>query len=970
MTVRPIYLAFLIIIVASRLTSAQIIETDPDFATVNDSIIIYYDATEGNQGLKDYNGDDVYAHTGVITNESNNSSDWRYVITPWPNENNQSEANTSKNKLSRVSDNMWKLVIGYPRTYYNVPQDEQILQLAFVFRNADGSSEGKDTGNTDIFYALYEPGLTAVRLSPTKEVQYGHPDRSPLFVNHKDSIDIQVTAAAIGTSLDSIRLRLGSQVIYTTTEDTAMYSLQTDDLSSGMHRLYSTVSSQSGISDTDTLSLMIRPQTQNMPRPQNFEAGIHYIDAQTVTLSLFAPHKEHIFVIGDFNDWKVQESYLMNRDSINEQNVYYWLTLSDLTPGTEYAFQYLVDGQLRIADPYTEKVLDPWNDQYISASTYPDLKPYPQGTTDKPVSVLQTAQSAYQWQADNYTPPDVEELVIYEMLVRDFVEAHNYQTLTDTLDYLQNLGITAIELMPVNEFEGNESWGYNPSFYFAPDKYYGPKDELQTFIDACHQRGIAVFVDMVLNHSYGQSPLVRLYNEDDYGAPTAENPWYNTESPNPVFSWGYDFDHESAHTKAFVDRVNKHWLTEYKVDGFRFDFTKGFTNNPGDGYAFDGARIDILKRMADQIWMVNPDAHIILEHFADNSEERILSAYGMLLWGNSNFNYNEATMGYHENGKSDFSWGYYETRNWENPHLVTYMESHDEERLMYKNLNYGNSSGDYDITELSTALERIKLGNAFFLTLPGAKMIWQFGELGYDFSIDYNGRVGNKPIRWDYYENQSRRKLYKTIATLLKLRNENLAFRSAASTVNLNLNSSMKRIRIGHGTMNATIIGNFGVTTNSIDPNFHHDGPWYDYFTGDTLQVTDVHATIQLKAGEFRIYTNKKLETPEMGLLTDIIERSKDIPVTFQLHSNYPNPFNPSTTIEYDLPKTSRVTLRVVNALGQNIVMLVNTKQNAGSYRTVWDGKSNDGSTVASGVYFYILQSDAFTQAKKMILLR
>ncbi len=71
------------------------------------------------------------------------------------------------------------------------------------------------------------------------------------------------------------------------------------------------------------------------------------------------------------------------------------------------------------------------------------------------------------------------------------------------------------------------------------------------------ERDIAVIIDMVLNHSYGQSPLVQLYYESSTGKVSADNPWYNVDSPNPVFSWGYDFDHESQDTKEFVDRVNR-----------------------------------------------------------------------------------------------------------------------------------------------------------------------------------------------------------------------------------------------------------------------------------------------------------------------------------------------------------------------------------------------------------------------------
>jgi 1,4-alpha-glucan branching enzyme len=169
---------------------------------------------------------------------------------------------------------------------------------------------------------------------------------------------------------------------------------------------------------------------------------------------------------------------------------------------------------------------------------------YPVGKADGIVSVFQTAQTPYEWQVEEFVKPLKQDLIIYELLVRDFVSARNYQTLIDTINYLKNLGINAIELMPVSEFEGNSSWGYNPSFYFAPDKYYGTKNDLKEFIDVCHQNGMAVILDMVLNHSYGQSPLVQLYfdgSAGDYGQPTPLNPWYNETSPNQSLLLGFRF---------------------------------------------------------------------------------------------------------------------------------------------------------------------------------------------------------------------------------------------------------------------------------------------------------------------------------------------------------------------------------------------------------------------------------------------
>jgi len=337
---------------------------------------------------------------------------------------------------------------------------------------------------------------------------------------------------------------------------------------------------------------------------------------------------------------------------------YFWLKIENLVPQKEYIFQYLIDGNLKIADPYTDKVSDPYDDKYISPSIYPNLIPYPDGKAADRASILQTAQTPFTWNTTSYNIPLESKLSIYELLIRDFTTDKTYKAVQAKLDYLKRLGINTIEFMPFSEFEGNNSWGYNPNFYFAPDKAYGTKNDLKALIDECHKQGFIVIQDMVLNHSYNSSPLAKMYWNDALGRPSADNPWYNQISPNTTYSWGNDFNHESQATKDFVDRVTKYWMTEYKVDGFRFDFTKGFTNTPGDGSGYDASRIAILKRMAGKIWEVNPKAFVILEHFAANTEEQELAAYGngMLVWGNANNNFCEAAMGYNESGKSDFNW--------------------------------------------------------------------------------------------------------------------------------------------------------------------------------------------------------------------------------------------------------------------------------------------------------------------------
>jgi len=936
-------------LIFSSLAFAQLIITEPEYPTRSDSIVIIFDATQtGAEELLNYTGT-LYAHTGVTTQ----NGDWQHVIGTWG-------VNSSQPALTRLGTNLYQLTIGYPGEFYSVTNPEEILKIDLVIRSSDGNSQTRP----DIFIDIYEPGLNVVIDNPEVSVDFDDPLRSPAFVRQLNSVNIDVSAIAIGTKISSLTLYVDSNQVAQSSADSLTYTFNHSDYTAGPHDVLAVGIDTAGITDSSSFIMFVNPDIVDMPAPDGIKPGITVNSSTSITLMLFAPDKYFVYLLGDFNDWKVDAQYFLNRWVTGQDKIYWWITLDNIDAGTEYAFQYLVDGTIRIGDPYAEKVLDPWNDQYITDATYPNLKPYPAGKTNEPASVFQTDQTPYSWNVTDFKRPEKTDLVVYELLIRDFVSTHDYKTLIDTLGYLKDLGINAIELMPVMEFEGNESWGYNPSFHLALDKYYGPKNDLKRFVDTCHANGIAVILDMVLNHAYGQSPLVRLYWDAANNRTAANSPWFNVTSPNPVFSFGYDFNHESQFTKDYVDGVNRFWLGEYNIDGFRFDFTKGFTNTPGDGSGFDQSRINILERMSDSIWAFDSTAYVVLEHFAPNTEETILANYGMMIWGNMNSQYNEATMGY----ASNLSGTSYKDRGWSVPHLVTYMESHDEERLMYKNLQYGNSYEGYSIKELNTALQRMKLAAAFFFTVPGPKMIWQFGELGYDVSIDDPCRVCNKPIRWDYFDVETRRNLYKVFSNLIKLKVNYDAFRS--SNFNVSLNTYSKRINITDPSMDVTIIGNFYVQPNTITPAFQQTGWWYDYFSGDSINISNTTDPISLEAGEFHIYTTVKLPTPEDGIIDNVESENIGTVDDFALAQNYPNPFNPNTKIKYTIPSVETsfmkfVKLKVYDILGNEIATLVNEEKPAGSYEVEFDA-----SKLSSGIYFYHLTAGDFHQAKKMILLR
>lgn len=962
-----------LLLVAANL-SAQVVQSVPQFPTINDSVVVIFNAKEGDGGLAGFTGD-VYAHTGVITEESVGSHDWKYVIGNWGDNNLQPQ-------LTSIGEDLWTLDIGNIREFYGIPESEKVLKLAFVFRSANTQRTGRDVGGTDIFLDLFEPGLNVVVLEPRIDVSFGDPLRSPAFVGVDDTLQIAATSAAVGTQLSTMILVIEDEQVSQTEEDTLRFEFIATNYGPGVKSIKVVASDTAGVADSTDFVVMVNPAVVNADVPAGIRDGINYVDNSTVTLSLFAPHKEFIYIIGDFNDWKVDSGFFMNRHEVTQDSVRFWLTISGLNPDLEFAFQYLVDGHIRIADPYAEKLLDSVNDQFIDSETYPNLRPYPMGKTNHLVSTFKINEEGYQWQASNFQRPEPHDLVIYELLVRDFIDAHNYNTLVDTLDYLQRLGVNAIELMPVMEFEGNESWGYNPALYFAPDKYYGTKNALKRFIDECHKRGMAVILDMVLNHSFGQSPFVRLYSSGEFGPPTPENPWYNVEARHP-FNVGYDFNHETSATKALVDRVNAFWLTEYKVDGFRFDLSKGFTqkfsgNNVGLWSEYDPSRIALLTRMANQIWEVDSSAYVILEHFADNEEEKVLSDRGMLLWGNMNGAYSQSAMGWLADASrsSDLSGGYYKNRGWSKPHLVTYMESHDEPWLMYKNLQFGRSSddGSYDVKQLSTALERIKLVGTFFLTIPGPKMMWQFGELGYDQFLPETGfeRTAPKPILWEYYQDEERRLLYKFYRELLKLRRENEAFRSPETSVNMSVGQGQygRRIQLSHPSVNVIIVGNFDVIPRKVDPNFFHGGTWYDYFFADSLDITSSFDGVMLKPGGFRLYTDKNIGFAEEILITSVKEDGASLPENFALYQNFPNPFNPETAIRFEVPKQTHVKIVLYNIIGQRIRTLVDDIRTAGEHTMQWDGLNEFGAEVSSGIYVLRMTAGEFVKSHKLVKLK
>lgn len=876
------------LLIAYLYLNGQIIVTSPQFPTENDLVTITYDATLGTAGLKDYKGD-VYAHTGVITNKSASLSDWKYTST-WG-------SNVAKYKMTSIGNNKWTLQITPDiRRYYGVPSGETIQKMAFVFRSSDNKLEGKGDDGADIFASIYESGLLLRFDRPTS-----------LIYSIGETVDLRLSSSIAS----DITLYVDNTEIATSKASTTLNAQYT--LTRKGEYVFKGVASLNGEQVETQLIVSAIEATQQEEMPMGVRPGINYINDNEATLVLQAPSKKHVYVIGDFNDWRYSTTYQMKQDG-----EYFWVTLTGLEKGREYAFQYVVDQSITIADPYTEKVLDMWNDSYIPASVYPDLKPFPSGANGI-VSVLQTGQQPYNWKVNNFVKPDKNHLMIYEMLIRDFTTEHSYKAALEKIPYLKSLGVNAIELMPVNEFEGNSSWGYNPSFYFAPDKYYGTKNDLKAFVDGCHEQGMAVIIDLVLNHSFGQSPFYLLYRNND-GTPANDNPWYNAKSniSNPDLCWGYDFNHDSPYTRALVDSVAGFWIEQYKVDGFRYDFTKGFSNTPHTGWAndYDPARIANLQRMSNEVWKRDPHAYIIFEHLTSGTtEEKNLAESGIMLWRNANHTYCETAMGWEGTG-TDFSYINALNANMPFGSLVSYMESHDEERTTFKAKTYGTSTIK---GSLATRMSQAATNAAFFITVPGPKMIWQFGELGYDISIDENGRTGEKPVLWNYYDEAERKGLYDEYAKLISLRlsypnlfgpSANFRWRVASTDW-----ANGRFITSTQGTDGVVIGGNFTSVDKNIEFTFPKVGTWYDLADEKVTYTTtksNERVSIPVSANRYRLFTNfKPILTHIEDLKSEITPKLFYLSCTDELVVNGDVDFISVYTISGTLALTSQHSSRI-----------------------------------------------------------
>lgn len=687
------------------------------------------------------------------------------------------------------------------------------------------------------------------------------------------------------------------------------------------------------------------------PVPEEFRHGPNAVDGGAGFV-LHAPGRSavrlHIQGTGSVSD--IDTTVMMALDP--DESDLWWRELT--LPQGQYEYEYLMLDGTRISDPLSRRVRN--------GKTVIEVGPGGVTTADD-----------YQWESREYTRPAMDTLIIYELHVDDFAAQGSsngrFTHVIDRLDYLDSLGINAIELMPVTEFPGDRSWGYNPTHFAAVEATYGTPEDFKRLVDEAHKRGIAVIFDIVWNHMDSSGPLWNLqpdYEETPY---FKTGRYYENEATN---NFGMlDLDHFTEATQRFVRQVHRIWVEEYRIDGFRFDYTRGI------GWTL-GQRDRGILGWSTALREAHPDVYQIAEHLA--ADPVLINVSDLDAGWNDSFhdqllndihgprpsmNTVEAqVLGLHEYQNEGNT---YQGRTATVKATVTHDEqSFIQEMVVFKDL------------PLETALRRDKMYSMLLFTAQGVPMIWQGQELGMQsgwFDEDGDGnwdehKLSYRPMNWALRETDRGQSHFHLYQRLMKLRKQNPSLRDG-EYVTLKKSGDQRVIIYGYRAPDSSkndvvVMANFSGSERTVS-DIHwrlSTGDWFDVVS-DTLRLTvasDTIASVTIPPHTAQVLSPSHL--------TDVRQPERpSIPEGYVLRQNYPNPFNGSTTIRYGLPEPADVSLEVYNLTGQRVVRYQMQSVQPG-YHTL-QLRADD---FASGVYLYMLRAagekERFHQVKKLVILK
>ncbi|GAC1503459.1 MAG: alpha-amylase family glycosyl hydrolase [Chamaesiphon sp.] len=543
-----------------------------------------------------------------------------------------------------------------------------------------------------------------------------------------------------------------------------------------------------------------------------------------IEFNLFAPYNKGAALTGSFSDWK-EIPMKKGEDG-------YFRTQVELEDGV-YQYKFRVQSKSWFFEP------DQWvdvNDPYATDIDNPSQNSVVRIKDGKRIV------DTYIWQHDDKPLPADRELVIYEMHVGDFSGGEpdryvrgKYVHVIEKLDYLCELGINAIELMPVKEYPGDHSWGYNPRYFFATESSYGTTEELKRLIDECHGRGIRIILDGIYNHSEAESPLTQI--DHDY--------WYHHAPRDPDNNWGPEFNYELYDEKLdikpawkFIDDTVRFWIQEYHTDGVRYDAARQIANYDFMHWIVEEAKktagmkpfYNIAEHIPETTSITNVDGpmdgcwhdsfyHCILEHICGDTFDLerlkdVLDAKRQGFMGATN--------------------------------VVNYLTNHDHNHVMAE-------LGERNIFD-EEAFRRVKLGAVLLMTAMGVPLVWMGEEFG-----EYKYKTPDQAkIEWALLGNDLNRGLFEYYKGLIALRKNN----QALYTENIEFfheNPEAKVLaytRWNDEGSRVVVVANFSENflAGYQVPNFPENGTWHEWTANYDSEVGDNNLMTDLGEYEAKVF--------------------------------------------------------------------------------------------------------------------
>ncbi len=636
-----------------------------------------------------------------------------------------------------------------------------------------------------------------------------------------------------------------------------------------------------------------------------------------------------------------------------------WWTFVHLAPGVyDYSFEI---GSGR-------QIPDPWGRLFVGNASRFTMGPEGLSADD------------YVWAEPSFQRPLQKDLVIYELNIGEFAggavgHRGTFQDMITVLPYLDSLGVNAIELMPVTDYgtlgASGFSWGYDISSFRAIEPGYGTARDLKQLIDAAHQRGMSVILDIVLNHLNDPSPLWQLAPD------VAVNPYF--KNPGGAYNedglvFFRDVDHWTIETQEHVYDALKMWIDEFRIDGFRYDYTQGIGWNIADttkGILGWANRID--REYGGRIYQ-------IAEHLPESPALVYYSgisggwhdSFRDLMFDEARFRTTPLfsiedqvlDLGAFPSNDTPSSPGRYGDRS----EPINYTVSHDEQSLVYEMTVWQGRPMD-------EALKRDKLYAVTMFTSLGVPMLWQGQETGESRGWgNDNEKLSYRPVDWTRITTPVGKSHWDHYRALIRQRTSNPALKSGVLHRLFRYEAGGQKVLVwglDHAATGSAVmvVANFNPTETVITSvPWLSAGTWYDVFTQAPFSVASTSIPeMTIPAYTALVFSNKT--DAELGITTNVHGSSDAVlPTAHALLAAYPNPFNPETNIEFTVGHPGLVDVAVYSVLGQRVATLASGSYDTGRYRATWTPAASG--SVPSGVYFVRMQAGAFSGTRRVLYLR